>query len=143
MLKWHGRSWRWKADGLLRKAAAAFSSGEVVCLAGEAASDVLENPSESERWEEFLRESNSPIVVVSVHDAAGRPLQDDDGRSLLSSSSRGRVTVKFGAPAMPGEGGWTAQALRSLKPAPAPRFSVPSHRRLKERQLHLEKDNFT
>ena len=46
-------------------AAAAFSFGEVVCLAGEAASDVLENPTESERWEEFLRESNSPIVVVS------------------------------------------------------------------------------
>jgi len=116
------------ANGLLRKAAAAFSSGEVVCLAGEAASDVLENPSESERWEEFLRESNSPIVVVSLHDAAGRPLEDDDGGSLLRSSSRGRVTVKFGAPAMPGEGGWTAQALRSLQPAPAPRFSVPSHR---------------
>jgi len=36
------------------------------------------------------------------------------------------VTVKFGAPAMPGEGAWVAQALRSLKPAPAPRFAAPS-----------------
>jgi acyl-[acyl-carrier-protein]-phospholipid O-acyltransferase/long-chain-fatty-acid--[acyl-carrier-protein] ligase len=112
---------------LLRMAAAAFSSGEVVCLAGEAASDLLENPTESERWEEFLRESNSPIVVVSVRDAAGRPLQDDDVRSSLSLSSRGRVTVKFGVPAMPGEGAYVAQALNSLKPAPAPRFAAPSH----------------
>ncbi len=112
---------------LLRMAAAAFSSGEVVCLAGEAASDLLENPTESERWEEFLRESNSPIVVVSVRDAAGRPLQDDDVRSSSSFVSRGRVTVKFGAPAMPGEGDCVAQALRSLKPAPAPRFAAPSH----------------
>ena len=108
-------------------AAAAFSSGEVVCLAGEAASDLLENPTESERWEEFLRESNSPIVVVSVRDAAGRPLQDDDVRSSSSFASRGRVTVKFGAPAMPGEGDCVAQALRSLKSAPAPRFAAPSH----------------
>jgi hypothetical protein len=104
---------------LLRMAAAAFSAGEVVCLAGEAASDLLEHPAESGRWEEFLRESNSPIVVVSVRDAAGRPLQND--------ASRGRVTVKFGAPAMPGEGAGVAQTLRSLKPAPAPRFSASSH----------------
>jgi acyl-[acyl-carrier-protein]-phospholipid O-acyltransferase / long-chain-fatty-acid--[acyl-carrier-protein] ligase len=113
------------ANGWLRKAAAVFSSGEVMCLAGEAASEVLEHPAESERWEEFLRESNSPIVVVSVRDAAGRPLQDEDARSLFSFSSRGRVTVKFGAPAMPGAGGWAAQALRSLKPAPTPRFAAP------------------
>jgi hypothetical protein len=108
-------------------AAAAFWSGEVVCLAGEAASDLLENPTESERWEEFLGESNSPIVVVSVRDAAGRPLQDDDVRSSSSFASRGRVTVKFGAPAMPGEGDCVAQALRSLKSALAPRFAAPSH----------------
>ena len=112
---------------LLRMAAAAFSAGEVICLAGEAASDLLEHPAESGRWEEFLRESNSPIVVVSVRDATGRPLQNDDARGPLSFSSRGRVTVKFGAPAMPGEGAGVAQTLRSLKPAPAPRFSASSH----------------
>ena len=111
---------------LLRMAAAAFSSGEVVCLAGEAASELLENPSESERWEEFLRESNSPIVVVSVGDA-GRALQDDEVRSSWRFSSRGRVTVKFDAPAMPAEGAWVTQALRSLKSALAPRFAAPSH----------------
>ena len=114
-------------NGLLRKAAAAFSSGEVMCLAGEAASDVLDNPTERGLWEEFLRESNSPIVVVTVRDAAGRPLQEDEAHSSLSFSSRGRVTVKFGAPVMPGEEASFAQALRWLKPAPAPAFSAPRH----------------
>ena len=114
------------ADGLLRKAAAAFSASEVMCLAGEAASDVLENPAERGRWEEFLRERNAPIVAVSVRDAAGRPLQDDDARSYLSLSSRGRVTVKFGAPVMPGEAAWAAQALRSLKSSTCSRdFPLP------------------
>ena len=132
------------ANGFLRKAAAAFAASEVVCLAGEAASDVLENPAERGRWEEFLRESNAPIVMVSVRDAAAGPLQEDAARSLFSSSSRGRVTVKFGAPVMPGDGAWAAQALRSLQPATAARFAALQPRRLEEpttlfKQLHLKK----
>lgn len=118
------------ATGFVRAAAAAFSSGEVVCLAGEAAGEVLENPTEAERLEEFLRESRSPIVVVSVRDAAGRrPLQSDDGRlrPRLDLSPGGRVTVKFGAPIMPAEGNSVARALSSPESAPAGRFSSSSH----------------
>ena len=91
-----------------------------------------------------LRESNSPIVVVSVRDAAGRPLQDDDARSSLSFSSRGRVTVEFGAPAMPGEGACVAQALRSLKCSTCP-ADLPRHATAIKRCANFarKRNNFT
>jgi len=109
------------ANGVLRMAAAAFAAGEVVCLAGEAASAVLEDSAERERVEEFLRENRSPIVVVSEKGARGGALQNKDGRTR---ASRGRVTVKFGVPLTPTENFDLAEALSSLKATPALRFSA-------------------
>ena len=123
-------------EELLRMAAAAFSAGEVVCLAGEAASDLLEHPAESERWEEFLRESNSPIVVVSVRDASGRPLQDDAFLVPRAGDSEIRRARDAGRGRLRGPGaplaeGGTRPTIFRLQP-----------RRLKDRQLHSKKDDF-
>ena len=99
-----------------------------MCLAGEAASDVLENPAERGRWEEFLRESNSPIVVVSVRDAAGRPLQEDDARSLFSSSSAraGDGEIRRASDAGRGRLGRPGAPLAEVSTCPAIFAAIPA-----------------
>ena len=114
-----------KANGFLETAAMAFASGEVVCLAGQAASALVEDSAERGRLEEYLRETRSPIVVVSINGAESGPLQSEDGRLRLAASHlRGRVTLRIREPLAPSENLAFAEALRFLKAAPALGFSA-------------------
>src|SRR6266568_3997022 len=113
------------ANGFLETVAMAFASGEVVCLAGQAASALVEDSAERGRLEEYLRETRSPIVVVSINGAESGPLQSEDGRLRLAASHlRGRVTLRIREPLAPSENLAFAEALRFLKAAPALGFSV-------------------
>src|SRR5207302_654851 len=104
----------------LRAVSAAFSSGEVLCLGGEAASVLLEDLAERERLEECLRETRSRIVLVSVEDAKSGPLQSEDGHLHLATPRlHSRVTLRFRAPPAPSENLAFAEALSLLKAAPA------------------------
>jgi acyl-[acyl-carrier-protein]-phospholipid O-acyltransferase / long-chain-fatty-acid--[acyl-carrier-protein] ligase len=116
-----------KSNGFMRAVSAAFASGEVTCLAGEAASALLEGSAEQDQVEEYLREARSPIVLVSVKGAESGPLQSEDGRLRLAPSHlRGGVTLRFRVPLAPAENLAFAEALRLLKAAPALRFSASS-----------------
>ena len=117
------------AKGILNGVGAAFSSGEVLCLAGEAVSEVLASPTEGARLEALLEASRVPVVMVSIGEAAGRPLEDGDVHSgpARTLSSAGRVKVKFGAPMLPGEARFT-QALNWVKSAELSQLSAPSPR---------------
>jgi acyl-[acyl-carrier-protein]-phospholipid O-acyltransferase/long-chain-fatty-acid--[acyl-carrier-protein] ligase len=117
-----------KVNGFLRAVSTAFASGEVMCLAGEAASALLESSAERDRVEEYLRETRPPIVVVSVKGADSGPLQSEDGRLRLAPPHlRGGVTVKFRVPRAPAENLAFAEALSLLKAAPVWRFSASSN----------------
>jgi acyl-[acyl-carrier-protein]-phospholipid O-acyltransferase/long-chain-fatty-acid--[acyl-carrier-protein] ligase len=117
-----------KVNGFLGIVKTALAAGEVTCLAGEAASTLPEGAAERERVEAYLRESRSPIVVVSVTGADSGPLQSEEGRLRLAPSHlRGRVTLRFRAPLGPAEDPALAQALRLLKAAPVLRFSASSN----------------
>jgi len=104
----------------LKAVCAAFSSGEVLCLGGEAAGVLLEELAERERLEECLRKTRSRIVVVSVEDAESGLLQSEDGRLHLATPHlHSRVTLRFRAPLAPAENLAFAEALSLLKAAPA------------------------
>jgi acyl-[acyl-carrier-protein]-phospholipid O-acyltransferase/long-chain-fatty-acid--[acyl-carrier-protein] ligase len=108
-----------KANGFLEIVSTAFAADEVTCLAGEAASALLEGSSDLGRVEKYLRESRTRMVVVSIRGADSGPLQSEQGRLRLAGSRlRGRVTVKFRAPLAPAENPGFAEALRLLKAAP-------------------------
>ena len=114
-----------KANGFLETVAMAFASGEVVCLAGEAASALVEDSAERGRLEEYLRETRSLIVVVSINGAESGPLQSEGGRLRLAASHlRGRVTIRFHMPLHPAEHLDFAKKLNALKTATALRFSA-------------------
>jgi len=101
-----------KPDGFLRAVSAAFSSGEVLCLAGKAAGVLLEDSAERARLEEYLRETRSPIVVVSLKGTGSGPLQSEDGRLHLALSRRhGGVTLRFRTPLASAENFAFAEAL--------------------------------
>jgi acyl-[acyl-carrier-protein]-phospholipid O-acyltransferase/long-chain-fatty-acid--[acyl-carrier-protein] ligase len=112
------------ADGFVRDVSAAFASGEVVCLMEETAKVLLGDSVERERLEDYLRETRTPIVVVSVKGARSGPLQSEEGRlSLAGSRLRGDVTLGFRAALAPAENPAFAEVLGWLKAAPALRFS--------------------
>jgi acyl-[acyl-carrier-protein]-phospholipid O-acyltransferase/long-chain-fatty-acid--[acyl-carrier-protein] ligase len=101
-----------KLDGLLGAVSAAFSSGEVLCFAGKAAGVLLEDSAERARLEEYLQETRSPIVVVSLKGTESGPLQSEDGRLHLALSRlHGGVTIRFRAPLAPAENLALAEAL--------------------------------
>ena len=112
------------ADGFVRDVSAAFASGEVVCLMEETAKVLLGDSVELERLEDYLRETRTPIVVVSVKGARSGPLQSEEGRlSLAGSRLRGDVTLGFRATPAPAENPAFSEVLGWLKAAPALRFS--------------------
>ena len=117
-----------KTNAFLGIVSTAFAAGEVTCITWGVAGGLLEGSSERNRVEEFLGESRSPIVVVSVKGADSGPLQSEDGRLRLAPSHlRGRVTLRFRAPLAPAEHSALAEALSLLKGAPALRFSASSN----------------
>lgn len=114
-----------KTDGVPEAISKTFASDELMCLTGETTRTVLEDSSERERLEEYLRETRSPVVVVSMHGAESGPLQSEDGRlRLVAGHLRGRVTIRFGAPLTAAENLGCAAALSLLKAAPTARFSA-------------------
>jgi len=114
-------------NGFLKTISAAFSAGEAVCVAAEAASVVLEDPPGRDQLEEFLRETRAPVVIVSVKGAEDGLLRSEAGRLRLVRGSRlrSRVTVRFRAPLAPAESLHFAEALNLRKATPATRFSTP------------------
>jgi hypothetical protein len=106
--------------GFSRAVSTAFASGEVVCVAGEPASTLLEAPELRYRLERYLRETGAPVVLVTVSGAENGPLRSEDGRlRLMASHPRGQVRIKFCAPTLPFENFALAEALRFSKSGPA------------------------
>jgi hypothetical protein len=111
------------ADGFSLAVSTAFASGEVVCVAGEAASA----PELRYRLERYLRETGAPVVVVSVSGAENGPFRSEDGRlRLMASHRRGHVRITFGPPTVSLENFHLAEALRLSKSGPALGFSPSS-----------------
>jgi hypothetical protein len=116
-----------ETNGFSRAVSTAFTSSEVVCLAGEPARALLEAPELRHRFEEYLRETGAPVVGVSVSGAENGPLRSEDGRlHLMASHPRGHVRIKFRAPTLPFENFPLAEALGLSKPARAFGFSPSS-----------------
>jgi acyl-[acyl-carrier-protein]-phospholipid O-acyltransferase / long-chain-fatty-acid--[acyl-carrier-protein] ligase len=117
-----------EANGFSRALSNAFASGEVVCLAGEPATALLEAPELRRRLEGYLKETGAPVVGVSVSGAESGLLWSEDGRlRLMASHPRGHVRIKFGAPTLSLENSHLAEALRLSKSGPALGFSPSSH----------------
>ena len=116
-----------EANGFSLAVSTAFASGEVVCVAGEPASALLEAPELRYRLEGCLRETGAPVVVVSVSGAENGPFRSEDGRlRLIASHPRGQVRIKFCGPTLSLENFHLAEALRLSKSGPALGFSPSS-----------------
>ena len=117
-----------KAKGALEVFSTAFTSGEVVCITRKLASALLEGSAERERLENYLRQTRSPVVMVSVIGAESGPLRSHDDRLCLEPTHLlGRVTIRFGPPLTPGEDAAFTEALNSLNATPDVRFSPSSN----------------
>jgi acyl-[acyl-carrier-protein]-phospholipid O-acyltransferase/long-chain-fatty-acid--[acyl-carrier-protein] ligase len=112
-------------NGFLNAISASFAANEALCLAGDAASLVLEDSTGRHQLEQFLRETRTAVVAVSVKGGEGGPLQSEEGRLLLASGRhlRSRITVRFLAPLEPAQSLHLAEALSLRKATPATRFS--------------------
>lgn len=116
-----------EANGFPRAVSTAFESGEVVCLAEELVRALLEAPELRRRFEEYLRETGSPVVGVSLNRAENGPLRSEDGRlRLMALHPRGHVRIKFRAPTFSFENFPLAEVLGLTKPARAFGFSPSS-----------------
>jgi acyl-[acyl-carrier-protein]-phospholipid O-acyltransferase/long-chain-fatty-acid--[acyl-carrier-protein] ligase len=117
-----------KAKGFLQVLSRAFASGEVVCVTAEFARGLLKESMERGRVEEYLRQTRSPIVVVSVLGTESGPLRSDDGRLYLARQHfSGRVRLTFRDPLTARSDLAFAEALHLLKAAPAFRYSASPH----------------
>jgi acyl-[acyl-carrier-protein]-phospholipid O-acyltransferase / long-chain-fatty-acid--[acyl-carrier-protein] ligase len=113
------------ANGFLNAISASFAANEAVCLAGDTASLVLEDSTGGHGLDQFLRETRTAVVAVSVKGGEEGPLQSEEGRLLLAKGPhlRSRITVRFLAPLEPAQGLHLAEALSLRKTTPATRFS--------------------
>jgi hypothetical protein len=111
--------------GFLKTTSAALAADEAVCLSRDTASLILEDPNGRHLLEEFLRETGTEVVSVSVQGTEGGPLQSEEGhlRLIRGPHLRSRVAVKFNTPLAAAERLRLADALGLRKASPATRFS--------------------
>jgi acyl-[acyl-carrier-protein]-phospholipid O-acyltransferase / long-chain-fatty-acid--[acyl-carrier-protein] ligase len=105
------------AEASLAAARGEFEAGEVLCLARESAGALLQSPTEKARLEGHLRETRSPLVLVSIKGARSGPLQSENGQLRLVARFGGRVTLSFQTAGGPAENLAIADALRLLQGA--------------------------
>jgi len=111
------------AQASLAESHGAFDAGQVLCLARNSARALLQSPLGKARLEGYLRETRSPIVLVSVQGARTGPVQGENGEFRLAARLGGRVTLRFHTAAGPAENLAADDALRLLQGAPELRFS--------------------